>query len=144
MYLTQETDYAVRIVYCLAESGGRKDAGSLGAQMNVTLRFSLKILGKLSAAGVVKSFKGTHGGYELARDPSQITLKDVVDAVDGSPYVISRCISQGGECNRGASGCCAFQHEFAKISESINRQLSAVTFADLLKKEKHETSQTAK
>ena len=45
MYLTQETDYAVRILYSLARCGCRKDAASLGKSMNVTLRFSLKILG---------------------------------------------------------------------------------------------------
>ncbi|MEG0804426.1 MAG: Rrf2 family transcriptional regulator [Pygmaiobacter sp.] len=135
MYLTQETVYAVRIVYCLAKSAARKDAASLGAQMSVTLRFSLKILGKLSTAGIVKSFKGTHGGYELARAPALITLKDIVDAVEGEPYAISRCISEGGECNRGASGCCAFQHHFSQISASINEQLSAVNFADLLSEE---------
>ena len=136
MYLTQETDYAVRILYSLAASGCRKDAASLGASMNVTLRFSLKILGKLSAAGLVKSFKGTHGGYELARPAREITLKDVVDAVEGEPYSLSRCISQNGECNRGASGCCVFQHEFARISKTINDQLSSVNFADLMEKEK--------
>lgn len=136
MYLTQETDYAVRIVYSLAQSGCRRDAASLGASMNVTLRFSLKILGKLSSAKLVKSFKGTHGGYELARDPHTITMKDVVDAVEGTPYTLSRCMSEGGECNRGASGCCVFQREFARISQSINEQLSAVNFGDLLDQEK--------
>lgn len=136
MYLTQETDYAVRILYSLARCGCRKDAASLGKSMNVTLRFSLKILGKLSAAGLVKSFKGTHGGYELARDAHEITLKDVVDAVEGEPYALSRCISEKGECNRGASGCCVFQREYARISQSINQQLSAVNFGDLLDRER--------
>ena len=134
MHLTQETDYAVRIIYCLAKSGCRKDAASLGEAMSVTLRFSLKILGKLSAAGLVKSYKGTRGGYELAREPGQITLKDVVDAVEG-PYTLCRCMAQGGECNRGMSGCCLFQQEFARISADVDRQLAQVNFADLLAKE---------
>ena len=45
MYITQETDYAVRIVYCLARCGQRRDARSISEEMCVTLRFSLKILG---------------------------------------------------------------------------------------------------
>lgn len=143
MYLTQETDYAVRILYLLARSGCRKDAATLGESMNVSLRFSLKILGKLSSAGLVKSFKGTHGGYELARDAYEITLNDVVSAVEGEPYAISRCISTGGECNRGASGCCVFQHEFARITDSINNQLSAVNFGDMLEREAKSCAENA-
>ena len=67
MYITQETDYAIRIVYCLAKSGVRRDARSISEEMCVSLRFALKILGKLAQGGLVSSFKGNRGGYELAR-----------------------------------------------------------------------------
>ena len=119
MHITQESDYAVRIVYCLAKCGTRRDARGISEEMCVTLRFSLKILGS--------------GGYELARPASEITLKDVIDAVEG-PYRLSRCVGEGGagECNRGASGCCTFQKVFHDISKSINEQLAAVNFQMLL------------
>ena len=52
MHLTQETDYAMRIVFCLAKNGRRMDAASISEAMCVTLRFSLKILGKLAGAGL--------------------------------------------------------------------------------------------
>ncbi len=67
MYITQETDYAIRIVYCLAKSGARRDARSISEEMCISLRFALKILGKLAQGGLVSSFKGNRGGYELAR-----------------------------------------------------------------------------
>lgn len=122
MHITQESDYAVRIVYCLAKCGTRRDARGISEEMCVTLRFSLKILGKLVSSGIVESYKGNRGGYELARPASEITLKDVIDAVEG-PYRLSRCVGEGGagECNRGASGCCTFQRYFtisAKASTS--------------------------
>ena len=133
MHITQESDYAVRIVYCLAKSGVRMDARSISEQMCVSLRFALKILGKLAQNGVVASFKGNRGGYELARPAAQISLLDVIVAVEG-PYRLSKCLGgqQGGECNRGASGCCAFQKVFGRISDQINRELAAVDFAALL------------
>ena len=101
MHITQESDYAVRIVYCLAKCGTRRDARGISEEMCVTLRFSLKILGKLVSSGIVESYKGNRGGYELARPASEITLKDVIDAVEG-PYRLSRCVGEGGagECNR--------------------------------------------
>ena len=66
MHITLESDYAVRIVYCLAQNGGRMEAAAIAEQTGVTLRFSLKILRKLVAGGLVKSYKGAGGGYELA------------------------------------------------------------------------------
>ena len=133
MHITQESDYAVRIVYCLAKNGVRMDARSISEQMSVSLRFALKILGKLAQNGVVASFKGNRGGYELARPAAEINLLDVIMAVEG-PYRLSRCLGgeEGGVCNRGASGCCAFQKVFGRISSQVNRELAAVSFADLL------------
>ena len=49
MHITLESDYAVRIVYCLAQNGGRMEAAAIAEQTGVTLRFSLKILRKLVA-----------------------------------------------------------------------------------------------
>ncbi len=134
MYITQEADYAVRIVYCLSKAQGRRDARSISEEIAVTLRFSLKILGKLSAAGIVKSFKGNRGGYELAYPPSEITLRDVLAVVEG-PYVMSRCINEG-ECSRGAYASCAFQKVFRRISDEINQELETVTFQTFLDDEK--------
>lgn len=130
MYITQEADYAMRIVYSLAEAGTRRDARSISEEVHVTLRFSLKILGKLSAAGIVNSFKGNRGGYELARLAEEITIKDVLCAVEG-PYTLSRCL-QDSACNRGMTATCAFRRALGSISENLNAQLDGVTFADLL------------
>ncbi len=128
MHITQESDYAVRIVYCLAKCGTRRDARGISEEMCVTLRFSLKILGKLVSSGIVESYKGNRGGYELARPASEITLKDVIDAVEG-PYRLSRCVGEGGagECNRGASGCCTFQKRYFTISAKASTSSSLLS-----------------
>ncbi len=133
MHITQESDYAVRMVYCLAKCDARRDARSISEEMCVTLRFSLKILGKLVTSGIVKSYKGNCGGYELAKAPVDISLKDVLDAVEG-PYQLARC-ADGGVCNRGASGACVFQRAFGAISDSVNEQLQAVNFQTLVEEQ---------
>ncbi len=132
MHLTQETDYAMRIIYCLAKSGRRMDASSISEEMRISLRFSLKILGKLAGAGLVNSYKGMRGGYELARPADQITLKQVLDVIEGHAYAISRCLCEGEDCNRGMSGCCVFQNLWAQITSEVNQTLSGITFADML------------
>ena len=131
MHITQESDYALRIIYCLAKNQKRMDARSISEEMSVSLRFALKILGKLVAGGLVASFKGNRGGYELALPMERITMLDVITAVEG-PYKLSRCLDECGLCNRGASGICSFQKVFRKISCQVNQELEAVSFADLI------------
>ena len=133
MHITQESDYAVRIVYCLAKCGTRRDARGISEEMCVTLRFSLKILGKLVSSGIVESYKGNRGGYELARSAKDISLKDVIDVVEG-PWRLTRCADDGAACNRSAQATCAFRREMCRISQRINEELAAVNFAALAAK----------
>ena len=133
MHITQESDYAVRIVYCLAKCGTRRDARGISEEMCVTLRFSLKILGKLVSSGIVESYKGNRGGYELARSAKDISLKDVIDVVEG-PWRMTRCADDTSACNRGAQDTCTFRREMCRISQRINEELAAVNFAALAEK----------
>lgn len=129
MHITLESDYAVRIVSCLAKSGGRMDAKQIAGETGVTLRFSLKILRKLVTGGLVRSYKGTKGGYELGRPASLISLCDVIETVEG-PYALSRCLGETGyECTRGGDGAqCPFRQVYAEISEMVRKRLDEVKF----------------
>ena len=66
MHITLESDYAIRIVVFLAQQGKRADAKLISENTEVSLRFALKILRKLVSGGIIRSYKGTTGGYELA------------------------------------------------------------------------------
>ena len=131
MHITQESDYAVRIIYCLAKTQRRMDARSISEEMHVSLRFALKILGKLVSSGIAVSYKGNRGGYELARPAEEISLLDVISAVEG-PYSLSRCLQDCEECNRGASGLCAFQAVYRRIIQQVNQELAGVSFAQMV------------
>lgn len=129
MRITLEADYAVRIIECLAAGGKRLDAKNISDSTGVTLRFTLKILRKLVLASLVRSYKGVRGGYELDKPPAQISLKDVIEAVDG-PILINRCLGTENRCVRAAdSHICTFHNVFAEISEMVRDRLAGVTFA---------------
>lgn len=128
MRITQEADYAVRIIDCIARSGGRLDAHSVSEKTGVTLRFTLKILRKLVKSKIVVSFKGVQGGYELAKEPEQINLKQVIEAVDG-PIVINKCLSGGLDCTKSEYGSeCYYHNIFAEVSREIQKKLESITF----------------
>lgn len=130
MFITLESDYAVRITSCLAVSQRRMDAKTISESTCVTLRFALKILRKLVAGGIVKSYKGTQGGYQLAKLPEEISLKDVIEAIEGT-YNFSRCLGEQG-CSRGMSGICAYQRAFGEISIMVRKKLEEYNFKDML------------
>jgi Rrf2 family protein len=129
MRFTMETDYAIRIVYSLAKEGKRMDAKSIAEESDVTLRFSLKILRKLVAAGIVKSFKGTQGGYEIGRPLDEISLYDVIRTVEGD-YVLTRCQEGGYECGRKSP--CKFRKIFCDISRDVAEKLESHKFSDFM------------
>jgi len=128
MRITQEADYAVRIIDCLARQGKRLDAGGISEITGVTLRFTLKILRKLVMSGTVVSFKGVRGGYELARKPADINLKQVIEAVDG-PIAINRCLSGELTCSHTEGECGCYYHKiFADVSKSIQDKFESINF----------------
>ncbi len=129
MRFTMETDYAIRIVYCLAKAGKRMDAKSIAETTDVTLRFSLKILRKLVAGGIVKSYKGTQGGYEIGRPVEEISLYDVIRTVEGD-YVLTRCQEGGYDCN--CKKPCKFRKIFCDISKDVVEKLDSHKFSEFM------------
>lgn len=127
MHINLEADYALRLVWQMVRLGQRQDAGTIAEASGVSRRFALKILGKLAAAGVVCSFQGAHGGYELARPPAAITLRQVIEAVEG-PYRFSRCVDDGYDCAHTPSGACPFHAVFDEVTHAVVKKLDAVTF----------------
>ncbi len=127
MYITLESDYAIRIVGCIKKENKRIDAKAISEKTGVTLRFALKILRKLVANGIIKSYKGTQGGYELAKAPSDISLMDIIETVEGK-YYFSRCLNEECGCNRGMSGVCQYQKIFNEISQIVEEKLNSYTF----------------
>ncbi|WP_040198262.1 RrF2 family transcriptional regulator [Candidatus Soleaferrea massiliensis] len=127
MHITLEADYATRMVYCLAKNGKRLDAKTLAEMSGVTLRFSLKILRKLVASGIIKSYKGIQGGYELAKPASEITLRQVVETIEG-PFYINRCMDEDFVCTREKDEPCFFREVFIKASEMVRAEFDKITF----------------
>ncbi|MCI8388812.1 MAG: Rrf2 family transcriptional regulator [Clostridiales bacterium] len=128
MRITQEADYALRIVYQLARDNCIKDAKAIAEAVNVPERFTVKILRKLVLNKIVRSRKGAQGGYELEAKPEDISMKRIVEIIDG-PLVISRCLDSSYECSRNGDNkkCCTFHLVFDKINSSIMEKLDSIT-----------------
>lgn len=128
MRMTLEADYAVRMIDCLAASNEKCCAKTLSNRTGVSLRFALKILRKLCAAGLVSSHRGIKGGYKLKRKPEEISLKDVIETIDG-PIAVNRCQIDHTCSKVGNPDLCAFYPIFSELSKAVSNHLESVTFA---------------
>lgn len=133
MRITQEADYALRAVYylCTMEPGARVSANIIAEEQNIPVRFLLKLLQKLRNAGLVESFMGVNGGYALNRKPQDITLLDVVEAVDG-PIYINRCLYDPEECNNIGVKNCSIHKALYHVQENLKRDLKSINFQTIL------------
>ncbi len=134
MRITLESDYALRILTALAEDNGVVDANTLSERTSVTIRFTLKILNKLVKNGFVYSYKGSKGGYKLKMPTNVITLKSVIESIDG-PIVIARCLESTESCSLNQDKtACAYHHIFNKISVDVANKLNKITIEDVINK----------
>lgn len=134
MRITLESDYALRIVSALARRNEIVDAKALSDEVSVTQRFTLKILHKLVNGELIKSYKGVNGGYKLNVSPEKITLKNVIELIDG-PIAISRCLDSGEGCSMTSDKTsCIYHHIFDKISLDVAKKLDAITIRDVINK----------
>ena len=128
MRISLETDYAVRIVDCLANQNSRTSAAKIAEKTRVTEKFCLKILRKLVSQGIVRSYKGVNGGYELNKLPEEITLKQVIETIEG-PIVLSRCLQNDFNCEHKDGNCtCYFHKVFYEVSKEMAERFDSVTF----------------
>ncbi|MBE7060797.1 MAG: Rrf2 family transcriptional regulator [Ruminococcaceae bacterium] len=129
MRITQECDYAIRIMVALAglENGKILDASAISSEQNIPSRFAVKILRKLVLSKLVSSKKGANGGYMLGRSASQITLLNIVETIDG-PIAVNRCIGSESSCNTAA---CSVHKIMLDINSHITEKLQSITLKDL-------------
>ena len=97
------------------------------------------LLPLLKATGLINSSRGAHGGYTLAKAPSEITLKEVVQALEGSLSLVE-CVDTPAVCQRVRS--CVTRDIWKKLGEKISETLTSVTLKDMveMQKKKGETS----
>lgn len=130
MKINRRTDYAIRVLLALAKKpqGTRIPTQVIQKTMLVPRAFLLRIIAELSKAGLVETYPGPRGGLELKRDPSDINLRTVWEALEG-PLVISECVASPEECplNEG----CPVNARWARIQRLVLAELENATLAKL-------------
>lgn len=131
MRLTSLADYAVVMMAAAARhpAGGRLSAGLLAAETGVPVPTAQKLMGRLAAAGLLSSARGTGGGFTLAREAVGISLADIIEAVEG-PIAMTNCITGSiHEC--ALEGSCRVKPHLNAANHAVRGALQGVSLAAL-------------
>lgn len=99
MQITKQADYAVRAVTFLARLGAdhRAATSTIAQEQQIPPSFLAKIVSQLTVAGLLTTARGARGGVSLARPPKDISLLEVVEAIDG-PIMLNECVGDSSVC----------------------------------------------
>jgi Rrf2 family iron-sulfur cluster assembly transcriptional regulator len=128
--LTKRGDYAVRAMLALTRGagGGLLSARRISDAMGIPVRFLPQVLADLQRSGLVEAAPGRAGGYRLARDAADVSLLEVIEAVEGDSRRKS-CVLRGGPCGDG--GFCDVHGVFFKGQEALLGIFAGASLADL-------------
>ncbi len=133
MQITRQADYAVRAVLYLARLGNTERAATstVAEEQRIPPSFLAKIISQLSIAGLLHTSRGARGGVTLARDPKDITLLEVIEAIDG-PIQLNECVGEDAECT--FDGECPLRTVWCDAQEMLVKRLKGTNFHQLLEK----------
>jgi FeS assembly SUF system regulator len=128
--LSKKADYGLIAVKHLAAHGAgiACSASDIARSCGISGPLMAKVLQKLAKGGLVMSRHGSGGGYQLARDPKDISAFEVISAIDG-PLTITSCVTIHGEC--GQATTCTVREPLRQVNESILQILKAVTISQM-------------
>lgn len=126
------TDYGLLLLTCIARSSGEslRTARDLASETGLPLPTVSRLLQELLKSGLLHSHRGTKGGYALARKPAEISIVDVVAALEG-PIALTECSTEvSGACDLEPS--CPIKSNQRVINQAVRGVLETITIADLV------------
>lgn len=132
MKLSKKCQYALKAIFELAWRNASKPikTRSIADAQRISLRFAEIILNDLKHGGFVQSIRGKEGGYVLARDTGDITVREVIDYIQGPISLVPDAEKDNGEHFLGGNE--AFKELWRQVNDAVSEVFSNKTFADLV------------
>ena len=134
MKLSTKGRYGARLMMDLALHYGDGPIAlkEIAKRQGISEKYLWQLIVPLKIAGLVSSARGSQGGYVLSKNPSEITLKDIINILDG-PLCIVDCVDKPEICERSKS--CVTRNIWAEVSDKISEILGSITLQDMIEKQ---------
>lgn len=140
MKLSTKGRYGLRAFIDLAVYGEKEPVSltSIAARQEISLNYLEQLMAKLRKAGLVESIRGVNGGYRLARPAEEISVGDVLRALEGDLKPVECAgIEAGKESHCTGSGTCVSRIVWKRINDSINNTVDSIFIGELVKESKN-------
>lgn len=129
--VNKQLDYAIQLLGALASYSQERPLSlkKFSEQSTISFLFLQRIASKLKTAGFIKATQGVQGGYYLIHTPESITVKDIVEAMEGR-YGMVDCAKNPGTCPQ--EGKCLVQIGMSKMNDQVVNVLAKMTINDLI------------
>jgi Rrf2 family protein len=134
MKISTKGCYGVRAMIELGRNFGQGPMlmGTIAQKQNISRKYLHALLTSLRTAGLVRSIRGSGGGYELAKDPSKITVEEMLKVLEGS-LAVSDCVHNSKSCERSDS--CMGVDLWSEITSIIQLALRGVSLEDIIRRQ---------
>ena len=128
MQITRQADYAIQAVWYISKLGINQRAATrqIAQDQHIPASFLAKIISQLSIAGLLQTSRGARGGVMLARNADEISLLEVVEAIDG-PIMLNECVHDEDACNFGP--VCPLRTVWCNAQDDLVARLKSTNFA---------------
>lgn len=126
--ISKLTDYAILLMVELSRSGEMLSAQALAGRVHVEVPTAGKVLKQLANANLVESFRGASGGYRVNRPAAEISVAEVIAAIEG-PIAMTECCAEPGLCS--VEDSCNLRGNWQRISVAVARALEEVSLAEM-------------
>ncbi len=140
MQLSQSTEYAIHSLFYLAVNNSRQTVlvSEVAKAQNISESYLAKIFQSLVKAGLVRSYRGAKGGYHLAMPTKEVTLKDIIQAIEGNTPIFT-CDHDRRDCDFAVD--CLISSTMKKAEKKMYEIFEEVTLEDLVNNAKELRSQ---
>jgi Rrf2 family protein len=133
MLLTKASEYALLSLIIIAQRNAPQDVDTLSNQLGISKSFLAKVLQCLAKENVLRSFKGAKGGFVLARDAKDLSIKEIVECAEKKPTVVFECA--GGCCPGNKAEFCRIWPFFNRFQNKVDEFLGTMTLSDIIKEQ---------
>lgn len=134
MLLTKASEYALLSIALIAKNDDPQDTETLANALKIPKSFLAKILQALARSDILVSYKGARGGFALSKLPSEITILDIIKAVENKSANVFECSDSQNDCPGGEekASCCSIWPYLNKLQSKVDDFLVSITLEDLL------------
>ena len=135
MLITRASEYAILSLIVLSKASAPMDSETLSKELSIPKSFLAKILQTLAKNNILKSFKGVHGGFVLAKEPHEINMLQVMSSVEGKAPAVFDCASSTKDCPSNKAEICSIWPFLNKLQGKIDLFLADLTLQDIMEEE---------